>query len=58
MEGKPANEEISRWIQECMTYDPMRHPGDRLMAAWICLAGMRDSSASGVEIEDADMLAR
>lgn len=58
MDGKPANEEIRRWIQECMAYDPMRHPGDRLMASWICLGGTRKSVASGVEILDVDMLER
>jgi hypothetical protein len=33
--------EIESWIQDMLYYDPMGHPGDRLMASWFAHCGAR-----------------
>lgn len=53
------DEEMSKAIKECLAYDPTRHPGDRLMAWWICREAIRQSPAAhGIEIYSADTLSR
>ena len=39
-DAKPV-EEVKRWIDELLYYDPDTHTGDRLMASWIAKEGIR-----------------
>lgn len=52
--------EVMKFINECLTYDPTRHTGDRLIAAWIAREAARMSPAApaGIEIEHVDVLTR
>ena len=34
-------DEVKKLIEEMLSYDPMSHTGDRLMATWICREGAR-----------------
>lgn len=46
-----TTEDISAWLSECENYDPQRHTGDYLMAAWIAREGARNAEiiANGAE---------
>lgn len=45
--GEP-DPEIQGLVNEAMLFDPNKHPGDRLMAWWICNETMRNSSAGAL----------
>lgn len=32
--------EVEKWIEECLSYIPGQHPGDRLMASWFAVSRM------------------
>lgn len=51
--------EVLEFIKGCLTYVPMKHTSDHLMAAWIAREAARQSPVSmGIEIESLDMLLR
>ena len=35
-ETMQPNAQVGEWIGEMLSYDPLQHTGDRLMASWIC----------------------
>jgi hypothetical protein len=39
----PEHSEIDKFIEECKSWSPDAHTGDRLMAAWIAREGLRQS---------------
>lgn len=47
---RAATEEISEWLSECENYDPTRHTGDHLMAAWIARKGSRAGGAEPPQV--------
>jgi hypothetical protein len=45
--GQP-HQEIQELINEALAFDPNQHPGDRLMAWWICARTLRESAAGAL----------
>lgn len=39
--GVPVSSELATWISEMLFYDPLAHPGDRLMASWMAREAAR-----------------
>lgn len=39
--GAPLEGEVEAWVSEMVGYDPARHTGDRIMAAWFAREGAR-----------------
>lgn len=57
-ENGQAIPEVAEFIAETLAYDPQRHAGDRLMAAWIASETARKSpSGIGIEIDEIPNLA-
>ena len=53
-EAEAVEPEVKEWIDECYSYDPSIHTGDRLMASWICDKGVREYLAPRIDhISDA-----
>lgn len=53
-----AHPELEAWIGEMLYYDPLGHPGDRLMASWFAREGARMSLRSRAGRAKLDLLTR
>lgn len=45
--GRVVDPEVKQWIQECLDYDPNKHPGDTLMASFFAREGARRRKLKG-----------
>jgi hypothetical protein len=55
--GGKCHSQVQAWIDEMLYYDPMTHPGDRLMSSWFAKEGSRLSRPKA-RIGKLDLLSR
>ena len=46
----PSHSEVDKFVEECKSWSPDAHTGDRLMAAWIAREGLRQSIPTAMVI--------